>query len=502
MRYRSVFSFAFATFFSRIAGFIREGVVAYLLGASGIADAFYAALRVPALLRDLLAENAVQNAFIPSMVEAREKGDRPDVFLGTTLFLWLSVAFIVSLLGVIAAPLVVKIIAYGFTEQPQKYLIAVKLVKITSFYLLLVTVSALASGLLNTIKSFFVPAVSPVLFNTGIIICGLLSTKLTDQPAGFAIAMAIGVIFGGILQVAFLLPFLKKASFPISFKLDLHHRSLKKLTKLLLPVAFSTGFSRLTLFVNTFVASFLQNGSIALLNYAFRIMNLPLGLFGVGISTVALPELSEYAAHEADPSDIVARSFNLVFLLALPATIFMMLDADSIISFLFERGSFSRVDTYMSAMPLVLYSLLVVPASLSKILLAVYFSHGSVRRPNVAFGVGAATNILMAVTLPFKMGYSGLALATGLSSWVQLLLLWHGGSRFFQFRRAHISVFWRLLMVNVLSAIAMLGSMAHPLLTIKFRWIQDFVVFGVAYVVLNLIFVPELRRQVMGMVRK
>lgn len=189
MRYRSVFAFSFATLLSRIFGFVREGVVAYLLGASGVADAFYAALRVPALLRDLLAENAIQNAFIPSFIEAREKNNRPDVFLGTALLLWLSVAFVFSLIGVVAAPIIVKIIAYGFTGHPEKYRLAVQLVRVTSFYLFLVTSAAFASGLLNSVKSFFIPAVSPVLFNLGIITAGLVSTKLTHSPPKYALAM-------------------------------------------------------------------------------------------------------------------------------------------------------------------------------------------------------------------------------------------------------------------------------------------------------------------------
>ncbi len=502
MRYRSVISFALATFLSRIAGFLREGVVAYLLGASGIADAFYAALRVPALLRDLLAENAVQNAFIPSMIEARERNNRPDVFLGTTIILWLSTAFVLSAIGVIASPIIVKIIAYGFTKHPEKYHLAVKLVRITSFYLLLVTSSALASGLLNTIRSFFIPAVSPVLFNLGIITSGLAATHFTQTPDGFATAMAAGVIIGGVLQVIFLAPFVEKAHFPIKFTLDLKHSSLKKLTKLLIPVALSTGFSRLTLFVNTFVASFLQNGAIALLNYAFRIMNLPLGLFGVGISTVALPELSEHAARGADPSETMARSFNLVLLLALPATIFLILDADSIVSLLFERGSFSRMDTYLSAAPLVLYSLSIVPASFSKVLLGLYFSNGNVKLPNFAFGIGAVTNILIAVTLPFKIGYTGLALATGVSAWFQLMVLWSGSKSLFAFKPAHYMTFIRLILINIASGVVLWISLRHPMFGLKLRWLQDLIVFATAYMAMGLAFVPELRHELIRWVRR
>ncbi len=491
MRYRSVFAFSFATLLSRIFGFVREGVVAYLLGASGVADAFYAALRVPALLRDLLAENAIQNAFIPSFIEAREKNNRPDVFLGTALLLWLSVAFVFSLIGVVAAPIIVKIMAYGFTGHPEKYRLAVQLVRVTSFYLFLVTSAAFASGLLNSVKSFFIPAVSPVLFNLGIITAGLISTKLTHSPPKYALAMSIGVIIGGLLQVVFLWPFVRKHDFKFSFRIDFHHEQLKKLSKLLVPVALSTGFSRLTLFVNTFVASFLGNGAIALLNYAFRIMNLPLGLFGVAISTVALPELAERAAREEDPSDVIARSFELVLMLALPSTLILILDADSIIAFLFERGSFTRANTYMSAVPLVLYALSVVPASMSKVLLGLYFSYGMVKRPNVAFAASALTNVLIAATISFKIGYPGLALATGLSAWVQFFILRAGSSRLFGFKKEHLAALARLLLVNLVASLAALYSIAHPHLGLKLRWLQDIAAFGVAYAVMFVLVVPE-----------
>ncbi len=491
MRYRSVFSFAFATFLSRIAGFVREGVVAYLLGASGIADAFYAALRVPALLRDLLAENAIQNAFIPSFIEAREKGNRPEVFLGTTLVLWISVSFVLSLLGVLAAPIIVKIIAYGFTAQPEKYRLAVRLVRITSFYLLIVTVAAFGSGLLNSVKKFFVPAVSPLLFNSGIIAAGIAAAYLTDVPWKAAVAMAFGVIIGGILQLLFLSPFVFREKFSVSLKIDFRHEQMRKLGKLLVPVAFSTGFSRLTLFVNTFVASFLQNGAIALLNYAFRIMNLPLGLFGVGISTVALPELAESAARGEDSTDVIARSFSLVLLLALPSTLLLMVDADSIISFVFERGSFNRVATYMAAVPLVLYAVSVVPASFSKVLLGLYFSHGRVKRPNIAFAVSALVNIAFAVGLAFRMGYPALALATGISSWAQLFVLFTGAGEFFRFRNRHLMVFLKLLLTNGAATIAAFVSAAHPHLPLKLRWLQDGAVFLLVYVVSLMVMMPD-----------
>ena len=491
MRYRSVFAFSLATFLSRIFGFVREGVIAYLLGASGIADAFYTALRIPALLRDLLAENAIQNAFIPSYIEAEVTDNRPNEFLGTVTILWLSVAFAFSLLGIIFAPTIVSLIAYGFRSNPSKFLLAVKLVRITSFYLFLVSASAIASGLLNVARSFFLPAVSPVLFNIGIIASGLVSMKFFNLPKIHATAMAVGVILGGVLQTAFLTAVLvKKRRFRIKVALDLRHPQLKKLKKLFVPVALSTGFSRITLFVNTLIASFLRDGAIAYLNYAFRVMHLPLGLFGVAVSTVALPDIAESVARKENPSKVVANGLALSLFLTLGTSVFIILEADSILSFLFERGSFGRYDTMMAASALVFYSMSIVPASLSKVMLSVYFSRGQTKVPNLGFAISAFANIFTAIVLAPKLDFPSLAIATAVGSWVQLGFLWYH-LKDIDLAAAY-KVIFKIVFVALASAL-LISRLKIEVFSLKFQWIPSFVIFGAIYIAMSMALIDEIR---------
>ncbi len=416
---RGVKGFIAGTLVSRVLGLIREAFIAYLLGAKDAADAFYVALRVPMILRDMVAENVVQTAFVPSFIEAKERFKTPETFLSAVLVVGGVGLGLITVLGVLAAPWLVKLTAWGFSGQ--KLALASHLTRLMFPLVLLVSASALASGLLNTKKRFFVPSLSPAFFNMGIVSAGAMAAwVLRSSPTLSATALAAGVLVGGAGQILFQMPFLR------GFKLkkpDFKHPSLKSLKKLLLPVLVSTGFSRLTLVVNTIIASFLGTGAVAYLNYAFRMMQLPLGLFGVGVATVALPAMAEKAAKKQDATQDLGVAEAMSFFLNAPATVFMIFAAQPIIALIFSRGSFGLADSYKAASALVFYAIAVPAISLSRVYLNYLFANKRVREPNISFGIAAGVNITLSLALAPLMGFPGLALATGIASWVQTLFL-------------------------------------------------------------------------------
>ncbi|MEO0181379.1 MAG: murein biosynthesis integral membrane protein MurJ [candidate division WOR-3 bacterium] len=415
---KGIKGFIAGTLISRVLGLIREAAIAYLLGAKDAADAFYAAMRIPMLLRDMVAENVVQTALIPSYIEARDRFKTSESFLSAIVLLGGVLISVLTLLGIILAPWLVKLITWGF--PPGKMALTVNLTMLIFPLIVLVSASALASGLLNTKRSFFVPALSPAFLNLGTVILAVLGSLFCKDMTSRAIVLTAGTLFGGALQFLFQFPFLR------GFRMkrpDLSHPSLRTFARLLLPVLVSTGFSRLTLLVNTLIASFLGTGAVAYLNYAFRVMQLPLGLFGVGVATVVLPGMAERAAREIVPKEDLSSGEATSLFFTAPAAVFIIMAAQPIIHILFGRGSFTAVDSFCSAQALILYTLGVPGISLSRVYLNYMFALKKTREPNISFLISACTNIALSLALAPTLGFAGLALATGISGWVQALYL-------------------------------------------------------------------------------
>ncbi len=415
---KGIRGFIAGTLVSRVLGLVREAAIAYLLGAQDAADAFYAAMRIPMLLRDMVAENVVQTALIPSFIEARDRLKTPESFLSAIVLLLGLVVSSLTLVGIILAPWLVKLLTWGF--PPEKMALTVDLTRIIFPLIVLVSASAIASGLLNIRRNFFIPALSPALLNLGTIILAAGAAFWCRDMNSKAIVLTTGTLVGGALQFIFQFPFLR------GFRMkrpDMKHPSLKTFGKLLVPVMVSTGFSRLTLLVNTLIASFLGTGAVAYLNYAFRIMQLPLGLFGVGIATVVLPGMAERAARDVLPDEDLSSGEAASLFFIAPATIFIIMVAQPVIHILFGRGSFGIVDSFYSAQALILYTLGVPGISLSRVYLNYMFALKKTKDPNISFFLSAGTNIALSLTLAPFMGFPGLALATGISGWAQAIYL-------------------------------------------------------------------------------
>jgi len=415
---RGIKGFIAGTLVSRVLGLVREAAIAYLLGAHDAADAFYAAMRIPMLLRDMVAENVVQTAFIPSFVEARERFKSSESFLSAVVLLLGLAVSLLTLLGIILAPWFVKLITWGF--PPEKMALTIDLTRLIFPLIILVSASAIASGLLNTRRHFFVPALSPAFLNLGTVLLAAGAGFWCRDMTGKAVILTLGTLVGGALQLLFQFPFLR------GFRMgrpDFRHPSIKSFGKLLVPVLVSTGFSRLTLLVNTLIASFLGTGAVAYLNYAFRIMQLPLGLFGVGIATVVLPGMAERAARDVLPDEDLSSGEAASLFFTAPAAVFIITAAQPIIQLLFGRGSFSLADSFYSAEALILYTLGVPGISLSRVYLNYMFALKKTSEPNISFLLSAATNIALCLALAPIMGFAGLALATGISGWTQAIYL-------------------------------------------------------------------------------
>lgn len=450
MRYRAVTSFTSATLISRILGLVRESVIAFLLGAGKFSDAFYVAFRIPNLLRDLFGENAIQTAFVPVYIESREKKESPGAFLGTILFLLLIGGLFILCIGEILAPSLVTIFAYGFKASPEKFSLTVYLTRITFPFLLFVSVAAFIAGILNSFRKFFVPAFSPVFFNLGVIFLGLMGyLLLKDGASTYSKILALGVVIGGIGQFLFQIPSVRKIKPDFKLTFNLGHPGLLKFGKLLAPVLLSTTLTRLTLFVNTLIASFLQDGAISFLNYSFRIMHFPIGLFAVGIATVGLTDISEIIARGENPLPEMTKALRLAIFLTLPASLFLIFEANKIISLIYERGAFGSIETMNTANALVFYSLAITPVALSRIMLNYFFASGNIKYPITTFALGTAVHISFALILSKVMDFPGLALASSLASVSQTIILLYWISDFFKLGAEDWKAIFKIIILNI-----------------------------------------------------
>jgi len=307
-----------ATLLSRVLGLVREQVFAYLFGAGFVTDAFIAAFRIPNLLRDLFAEGALSSAFIPVFTDHLTNQGKQKAWelANLVLNLLLITLCVVVILGIIFSPYIVKLIAPGFGEEMGKQELTTLLSRIMFPFLLFIALAALAMGILNTFRRFGVPALAPTMFNLGMIAGGLFLSPLFDPPI---IGMALGVLLGGLGQLVIQLPTLRNIGFKYRFKINLRHPGVKRILLLMVPATLGLASTQVNIFVNTLIASFLTQGSVSYLNYSFRLMQFPIGVFGIAVATVTFPIISAYAAKKemGQLLSTYTSSLKLVFFLTL-----------------------------------------------------------------------------------------------------------------------------------------------------------------------------------------
>jgi len=423
------------TLLSRILGFVRDMVVARIFGASVGADAFFVAFKIPNFLRRLFAEGAFSQAFVPVLSEYKTKSgsknakilvDNVAGILGISLFF-------VTLLGVIFAPIVIMLFAPGYINTTdQRYDLAVGMLRITFPYLLFISLTALGGAILNTWSRFAVPAFAPVLLNLSMIGSAIWLAPLLETPI---YALAWGVFLGGVLQLILMLPFVRQIGMLPKPKLDTKNKGIRKILKLMLPAIFGVSVSQINLLLDVIIASFLTAGSISWLYYADRLMEFPLGVFGIAIATVVLPGLSrDHAlANSKEFTEKLDWSLRLVLLGGAPAATGLFLLAEPMLITLFQYGEFKAHDVTMAGWALRAYAFGLLAFILIKVLANGFYSRQDTKTPVkigiVAMIVNMLLNLVFVLTL-IKLGFvaahMGLAMATAASAIVNAYLLYRG----------------------------------------------------------------------------
>ena len=413
------------TLLSRILGYVRDFFIARVFGAGLATDAFFVALRIPNLMRRLFAEGAFSQAFVPILAEVRNRESPENTralvdCVSTALFLALLVA---TAVGMALAPVVVYLSAPGFAAEPGKFDLTVTMLRITFPYILFISLVAMAAGVLNTWSRFAVPAFTPVLLNVSFIVGAAFFAERFDPPV---LVLAWAVFVGGLLQLAFQLPFLWKIGMLPRWRLDLKHPGVSRVLKLMAPAVFGVSVSQVSLLINTIFASFLVTGSVSWLYYADRLMEFPAGVLGAALGTILLPSLSKHHADgaSAEYSRLLDWGLRLTLLLALPAAAALAVLAMPLIATLFHYGRFSAQDAWMTREALVAYSLGLVGMILVKILAPGFYARQNVSTPVKIGLVTLAVTQLMNLAFIGPLKHAGLALAIGLGACLNAVLLY------------------------------------------------------------------------------
>jgi len=415
----------FFTFLSRILGLARDILIAKFFGSGMSADAFFVAFRIPNLLRRLFAEGSFSVSFIPVFSEYLQNRSKAEAFLLARVVLTFLVLIltVITILGIIFSPLIVRIIAPGFGGMGEKYALTVVLTRIMFPYIFLVSVLALFMGILNSLKHFAVPAMAPVFLNLSMIAALLFLLPYLRTPT---VGLAIGVIVGGILQLAFQIPFLVGKGVSFVPKWNPGHPALKKIGILMVPTIFGSAIYQINQLVGTLLASLLREGSVSYLYYADRLVQFPLGVFAIAISTAVLPSLSREAA-EGDLvrlKETLSHALRLTMFITIPAMVGLIVLREPIITLLFERGAFDSFTTIMTARALLYYSLGLWAFAALRVFVSAFYSLQDTKTPVKVAVVAMVANIVFSVILmrtPLEHG--GLALALSLASTLQLFML-------------------------------------------------------------------------------
>lgn len=420
------------TLLSRILGLLRDVIVAHLIGAGVSADVFLFANRIPNFLRRLFAEGAFSQAFVPVLAEYRKNDNLSETqeFIAKVSGTLGGLVTLVTAIAMVASPVVVMIFGTGWfvdwlngNANGVKFLQASTLLKITFPYLWFITFVALSGAILNTLGKFSIMAFSPVLLNVAMISCALWLSPYTSSPD---IALATGVFVGGLLQFLFQIPFLKQAGFLVRPKWAWNDQGVKKVRNLMLPALFGVSVTQLNLLLDTVIASFLVTGSISWLYYSDRLIEFPLGLFGITISTVILPTLSRHHIKNQDPQHFTQTmdwGVRMVLLLGVPAMIGIAVLAQPMLLVLFMRGAFSLNDVQSASYSLWAFNSGLISYMLIKVLANGFYARQNTKTP-VKIGIVAVISNMVFNLLAIPFGYVGLAIASAMSATLNASLLY------------------------------------------------------------------------------
>jgi len=412
------------TLISRVLGFVRDMIFARYFGAGAGMDTFFVAFKIPNFLRRLFAEGAFSQAFVPVLSDYKQKGSKQALkgFIDRTAGSLAIVLMLVTITGVFAAPLFIMVFAPGFYLEGERYGQTVEILRITFPYLFFISSTAFAGAILNTYGRFAIPAFTPVFLNVCLIVAAVWMAPLMERPV---FALAWGVFTAGLVQLAFQFPALMKLGLLPRLRFGFGDPGVRRILRLMVPAILGVSVTQVNLLLDTLLASFLVTGSVSWLYYSDRLVEFPLGVFGIALATVILPNLSKNHAAK----DVAAFSGSLdwglrwVLLIGVPATIGLIFLAEPMLSTLFQYDKFSLNDVTMTGKSLMAYSIGLIGFILVKVLVPGFTSREDMKTP-VRIGVIAmVSNMVLNIVLVFQLAHAGLALATSLSAFLNAFLL-------------------------------------------------------------------------------
>jgi putative peptidoglycan lipid II flippase len=460
------------TFVSRILGFVRDTLIARVFGAGIITDAFIVAFKIPNLLRRISAEGAFSQAFVPILAEYKSQRSFDDTHqLINRVATWLGIILVVvTLLGMLAAPWVVTLIAPGFRANPEKMQLTIELLRITFPYIFFISLVSMAGGVLNTYNKFGIPAFTPVWLNVSMIAAVLFFADHFAEPIK---VLAWAVFIGGFLQLAFQVPFLKQIGLLPKFDFNRNDEGVWRILKLMGPAVLGVSVAQISLIINTVFASFLETGSVSWLYYADRLMEFPTGVLGVALGTILLPSLSKAFAssNHGEYSQLLDWGLRLTFILAAPAAVALAVLAAPLVVTLFHYGKFTAHDVVMTQQALIAYSMGLLGLILVKILAPGFYARQNIKTPvKIAIFTLVATQLMNLVfVFGLHLQHAGLALAIGLGACINAGLL------YYHLRKAAIyqpQPGWWIFYLKLLIGLILMGVVLYFAMGNPADWLQ------------------------------
>lgn len=450
------------TTISRFLGLARDIIFAHVFGANAATDAFFVAFKIPNFLRRLFAEGAFAQSFVPVFSEYKETRSRDALIdlLDHVAGSLGGILLIITTICIAAAPVVVMVFAPGFIDEADRFALTTEMLRITFPYIFFISLVAFSGGILNSFNQFAVPAFTPVFLNICLIGAALWASPFFEQPV---IALAWGVALAGFTQLAFQIPFLAKLGLMPRPRFKKDHDGVKKISKLMIPAIIGSSVAQINLLLDTIIASFLIAGSVSWLYFSDRLVEFPLGVFGIALATVVLPSLSKQHANQSteDFNHTIDWALRLVMLIAVPASLGLLLLSQPILSTLFQYGEFNTHDSYMSSLSLMAYSLGLPAFILIKVLAPAFYSRQDTKTPmKIAVKAMIANmflNILFVVPMVFynyEAPHVGLALATSASAYMNAALLFYAlkRQRIYQPQKGWLAFSLQLVLGNGLLA--------------------------------------------------
>lgn len=422
---KSLAAISTMTIFSRLLGFARDAIVARVFGAGMATDAFFVAFKVPNLLRRIFAEGAFSQAFVPILAEykSQQSEEATRTLIAYVSGLLTLVLGIVTVLGMLAAPWVIYTAAPGFVDTPDKFALTSALLRITFPYILLISLASLVGAILNTWNRFLIPAFAPTLLNVSMIGFALFAAPYFRPPV---LALAWAVLVGGVLQLGYQLPYLRKMAMLVLPRFTLRNTGVWRVIRHIGPAILGVSVSQISLIINTIFASFLVSGSVSWMYYADRLMEFPSGVLGVALGTILLPSLAKsFSSGNYDEySQLMDWGLRLCFLLALPSAIALGILAKPLTITLFQYGKFSAFDAEMTQRALVAYSVGLMGLILVKVLAPCFYSRQDIKTPVKIAIITLIITQVMNLTFINSLKHAGLALSIGLAACLNAALLY------------------------------------------------------------------------------